>query len=114
MSLPEKFGSKVVGGSFTPDYPDSYLGIHDGFENEDVRYPAIELRRNPHNQIDGNAIEVRISESDLLLGHLPKDLAARLAPLMDDGERWEADISSVDVHPDHRDRPGLSISIRRN
>lgn len=107
---------KVVGVNFVDGYPDNLLGLADAMEMTGIATGgdlAIELRRNPANQFDSNAIEVRLSDSDEMLGHLPKDLAKRLAPSMDADDSWEAALVTVDIHPDHRDRPGLTIEIRR-
>lgn len=108
---------KVVGVNFVDDYPDNLLGLADDIDTYEPSGSGylcrIELRRNPHNQYDSNAIEVRLSSTDEMLGHLPKELAKRIAPDMDEGVSWEAGIVSVDIHPDHRDRPGLTIEIRR-
>lgn len=105
---------KVVGVNFVDGYPQNLLDL-DAEAGADVKldWPPIELRRNPLNEYDPNAIEVRRSDTDDMLGHLPKDLAKRLAPDVDAGTSWEAEISSVDIHPDHWDHPGLSITIRR-
>lgn len=108
----------VVGVSFVDGYPETLLVLSNDirdWENGVNGRPPVELRRNPLNPYDSNAVEVRRSNNDTMLGHLPKDLAARVAPSLDRGEMWEAEIDydSVQIHPDHPDRPGLTINIRR-
>lgn len=76
--------------------------------------PAV-LVRNPHNQYDENAIEVHVPALGELgfIGHLTRPIAARLAPEMDAGAKWDAEVESVLVDPDHMDRPGISINCKR-
>ncbi|KAM0752884.1 hypothetical protein T439DRAFT_323492 [Meredithblackwellia eburnea MCA 4105] len=50
-------------------------GLRDGTE--------LELRRDPHNIYDRNAIEVRLPNKGSKIGHLSKQFAARIASLMD-------------------------------
>ncbi len=50
---------------------------------------ALELRRDPGNEHDANAIAVATEES-ALLGFVPRELAAELAPALDAGEPWTA------------------------
>ena len=47
------------------------------------------LRRDPDNEHDPNAIAVH-TQGDKVLGFVPRDLAADLAPKLDAGERWSA------------------------
>lgn len=105
---------KIVGVAFVDGYPQNLLDLDaNAGAEEKLDWPPIEMRRNPYNEYDANAIEIRRSDTDDLLGHLPKELAKRIAPDMDGGVSWEAAITAVDIHPDHWDRPGLSITIRR-
>lgn len=115
----EQFHSKVVGVSFVDAYPDnlheldSLAGRH-FIEGNDEPIPAV-LIRNPENPHDGNAIEVHVPAlgDGAMIGHLPRDLAARLAPWMDRGEEWQAGVSKVFINPDHPDRPGIDIAVWR-
>ena len=43
------------------------------------------LVRQPDNPYDGNAVEVRWRNGRLLLGHLPRKIAAQIAPMLDAG-----------------------------
>lgn len=111
-TLPSEFDVKVVGVSFVPAYPSNFHEIEADLEDGDR--PLIELRRNPSNKVDSNAIEVRRTANDEMLGHLPKDVARRLAPEIDKGSAWLAAIVSVDINPDYSDRPGLTITIQKD
>lgn len=105
----------VVGVSFVDDYPANLLRLRDLHES---RLPNAErfacvLRRNPANQYDPNAVEVHVPILGSMIGHVPKDLAAELAPIMDAGVPVAAEVVDIRVNPDHPDRPGCSIAVRR-
>ncbi len=51
-----------------------------------VRGDRLQLVRQPDNPYDGNAIETRWRNGRLLLGHLPRDPAGQIAPLLDAGK----------------------------
>lgn len=91
----------VVGVSFVPEYPKNILSL--------VNADMVHLVRNPDNQYDQNAIEVR--SGDQLLGHIPKDIAARLAPRMDAGTSYVAAVHHVRISPENPNNPGLDIVI---
>ena len=73
------------------------------------------LLRNPANPHDANAIEVHIPAlGDLaMIGHVPRDLAAQLAPEMDAGAIFAAAVADVRINPKHMDRPGIDIKVER-
>lgn len=126
--MPSEFYCKAVGVSFARGYPDTLIGLVDAWQSaelaalqrdDDSRAEPLRaiLRRNPQNEHDENAIEVHVpaalTPDDCHVGHLPAALAARLAPLLDAGEEWAAEVEDVLVHPDHPDRPGISIHVHR-
>lgn len=76
---------------------------------------AVVLRRNPKNEYDSNAIEVHVPALGKhgMIGHLTRPIAARMAPEMDKGILWSAEVESVLIDPDHLDRPGISITCKR-
>lgn len=134
--VPTEFTAKVVGVSFVDDYPDNVARVErawlaangmaagrsvssfdpddpfagmadaDGYEP----LPAV-LIRNPDNEHDANAVQVHVPAANTMIGHLPRALASRLAPLMDAGQVWQAEIRRVLVHSDHPDRPGVEIHV---
>lgn len=118
MRLTSPFTLKVVGVSFTPGYPDHLLAL-DGLarEAESVgeRLAAI-LIRNPDNPHDANAVEVHVpslGDEWAMIGHVMREVAARLAPEMDEGVEWRAEVESVLINPDYPDRPGIAIRCER-
>jgi len=125
MALSSSFKTKVVGVTYVPGYPGNlftlndiaasrYLGEFSDSTHEPEPIPAL-LIRNPANEFDANAIEVHVPSmgDQAMIGHVPAALAARLAPLLDDGEKWGAFIYNVDIDPNHPRNPGLSLSVER-
>jgi hypothetical protein len=111
-ALPPDFTVKVVGVTKQDGYPDNILSLQEG--------QKITLVRNPDNEYDSNAIEVHCGVYNRL-GHIPAKppapgkpgLAARLAPLLDAGERWGACVDAVLISDANPDQPGLSIRCWR-
>jgi single-stranded-DNA-specific exonuclease len=78
------FNTKVVGVTFE-GRQDTAGGVRVG--------QTVELRRDPGNAFDANAIGVWYGA--LQLGFLRKQIAARIAPNIDGGERYTAEITAV-------------------
>jgi single-stranded-DNA-specific exonuclease len=78
------FNTKVVGVSFE-GRQDVVGGLRAG--------DALELRRDPENAYDPNAIGVWYGT--LQLGFLRRPIAARIAPNIDGGERYDAEVTAV-------------------
>jgi hypothetical protein len=116
--LPESFSCALVGMSFVRTYPGNVRVIErrlaeNYWANPDAPEPvACLLRRNPGNEYDTNAIEIREDDGDML-GHLPRGVAARLTPEMDSGVRWSAVVTGVRTHPDNPDSPGVDVRLTR-
>jgi hypothetical protein len=110
-----RFTAKVVGVTFVDGYPDNLLDLAEvqrRRERRDIDEPlAAVLIRNPDNQYDANAIEVHAPSAGML-GHLPKEIAARLAPLIDAGETWHAELGEVRISPEAPDQPGVDVHVR--
>lgn len=113
------FTTKVVGVSFTPQYPANLHALDHEWREGRNDYgleplPAI-LIRNPDNEHDSNAIQVHVPAlgAGAFVGHLTSPIAARLAPELDAGVPWRADVVDVLIHPSHPDRPGISVRLTR-
>jgi single-stranded-DNA-specific exonuclease len=78
------FNTKVVGVSFE-GRQDVVAGLYAGL--------PLELRRHPENAYDPNAIGVWYGA--LQLGFLKREIAARVAPNIDGGERYTAEVTAV-------------------
>ena len=78
------FNTKVVGVTFE-GRQDVVAGVTDG--------APLELRRDPGNAYDPNAIGVWFGA--LQLGFLKREIALRIAPNIDGGERYTADVTAV-------------------
>lgn len=95
----------VVGLTFVEEYPGNVLGLQRLHFSEIV----VELRRNPQNKYDSNAIEVHADGK--MIGHIPKETAARLAPKLDGGTEHEAFVYGIRVSPDNPMNPGIDLII---
>lgn len=100
----------VVGVSFMEDYPTNLhrLAIVHTHRREDI---SVALVRNPDNPYDSNAIQVRYM--GYMVGHLPKEVAARIAPILDAGGEYEAIVFQVRISPENPNNPGLDILLER-
>lgn len=98
----------VVGVSFIEDYPTNLhrLAIAHTHRKEDIK---IGLTRNPDNPFDGNAVEVRYMGH--MVGHLSREVAARIAPRMDKGEEIKAYVFLVRISPENPSNPGLDVLL---
>lgn len=107
----------VVGVTFVAEYPHNLLALRDVAEEAEARGERLRalLIRNPDNAHDANAVEVHIPVlgSAGMIGHISRDNAARLAPLMDSGVQFAAEVSWCRINPAHLDRPGIDIAITR-
>lgn len=110
----------VVGVTFVPSYPNN-LHMLRQIEAEAVasrrgEWLNVVLVRNPANPHDTNAIEVHVpalGDEMAMIGHLSRDIAARLAPLLDQGVRFTSQLCGVRINPEHMDRPGIDVAIAR-
>lgn len=100
--------TKVVGVTFHDAYPGNF---HKWSLLEDGRYPNCKLVREPDNEYDPNAVAVRVGRSKI--GHVPKELAVRVAEVMDSGVDVTARIVTVETFPDLPDNPTMTIEINR-
>lgn len=97
---------RVVGVSFVEGYPEN---LHSLAKLHVARERHLDLVRNPKNQYDKNAVEVRYNGD--MLGHLSKDVAARIAPKLDNGDSHRATVHQILVNPDNPEHPGLDILV---
>ncbi len=99
---------KVVGLTFIPGYPENLLNLAmRGPVNSDNI--SVFLKRNPVNQYDSNAIEVHVDGN--MVGHIPKDIAARIAPIMDTGVEYKSTLYQIRISYENHSNPGLDILV---
>lgn len=67
----------------------------------------VQLLRDPNNHYDGNAVKI-VSQLGVI-GYVPPRLAARLAPLLDNGARTEAVIGRMVAGSTHN--PNLAVFL---
>lgn len=111
----------LVGNSFIEDGSSWLRTIHRKQETTSFNENVV-LKRNPANEHDSNAIEVWWREPISIkatnstnylahkLGHLPKEVAAELAPLLDRGDKYQAEMY-VRLDPEHPEHPGATIYL---
>ena len=97
----------VVGVSFVEGYPSHIYKLASMSRQQGDIF--VSLVRNPENPYDKNAIEVRFGEQ--MLGHLPKEVAARLAPALDKGEQFLASVYQIRISSENPNNPGLDILV---
>lgn len=118
--LPETFTVRVVGVSFVDRYPDILWDlerlqllrwVRDGGALTPV---PCELRRNPGNEVDPNAVEAWAGTDGSLgmLGHLQANVVRWLAAVLDRGAWYDAELERVEVNPRYPDRPGITLRLR--
>lgn len=115
-SLPAAFTARLVGVTFTPLYPQHVgrleaLAARAYLHNQALGpIPAV-LVREPENPHDPNSVRVDVLDGPL--GHLARHLAARLAPRLDRGEHWRAEVREVLTNPARPNLPGVSVRVER-
>ena len=79
-------------------------------DNADQCHPkqAVDLRRNPDNPHDKNAVEVWVGRRQI--GHIPRDAAGRLAQAIDQGQHVEAHVVRLDWMGED-DHPTVDIRV---
>ena len=107
--MPTQFVTKVVGVTFSEDYP---TNIYSLAKEIAIQHPLCELVREPDNEHDANAI--RIDVRGKTIGHLPRLIALVLSKKIDAGEPWSASVHSIVVSSENVDQPGLKIYVWRN
>lgn len=100
---------RVAGVTFAPGYP---RNLADLARRCAVAPVPIDLERETDNAHDLNAISVTLEGR--LLGRLPADIAAFVAPQIDQGVSWTAEAIYVAVDEEHPERPGLEIELTKD
>lgn len=96
----DEFFTKIVGVSFE-GRQDKVGGLVAGI--------ALDLVREPENPYDSNAVAVRFGP--LALGYIRREIARRIAPNIDGGERYTASVGTVTGGGDRH--VGVNILVRR-
>jgi hypothetical protein len=71
----------------------------------------LELRRDPGNEHDPNAIQVHPARGGDQLGWVPRELAAELAPELDGGRPWSAVVLREQRRSPRDPRHGLTMLL---
>lgn len=100
----EEFFTKVVGVSF------------EGRQNNIQKVNTgdlVRLIRDPRNKFDANAIKVERLDG-LQLGFLKKEMAKHLAPVIDEGVRYEAIVTSITGGSHDKEHYGVNLAVARH
>jgi hypothetical protein len=73
----------------------------------------LELRRDPDNEYDPNAIAVHAPNGGEQVGWVPREIAAELAPDIDSGRPWAAVVLREQRHSPRDPRHGLTMLLAR-
>lgn len=101
----------VVGVTFVDGYPENLHRLAALLEEAELAaepLPAL-LLRDPDNPHDLAAVAVHVPAIGLV-GHLPRPSNAEIAVLLDSGEQVLAHVDAVRIHPEHTDKPGITVS----
>lgn len=108
---------RVAGVTFLPSYPSNLHRLRPVAEQAWAAGECLTavLIRNPQNQYDANAIEIHVPvmNTEAMVGHMPATIAARCAPLMDQGARFAAEVVGVAVSHIDPNKPGLDVRVWR-
>ena len=69
------------------------------------------LRRDEHNQHDANAIAVHAPHEGAQIGWVPREIAAELAPVLDEGRPWSAVVLREQRASPRDPRTGLTMLL---
>jgi hypothetical protein len=72
---------------------------------------ALVILRNPRNKFDANACEVHVPALESMIGHLPKEIAAELAPIMDGGGRVQAELTGIFIAHGAPHNYGIGVAV---
>lgn len=116
--MPRKFTSAIVGVTFVPEYPHNLQALQEMAWKRLWREGAMEpipavLIRRPDNDVDPNAIEVHVTclGDNGRIGHIPRAVAARLAPHLDADEPWQAAVVGVRQIDWKPEQPGIDVEV---
>lgn len=120
---------KVVGVSFCKNYPSNLhqlQALYDWMGSQREAYAkadreaeveplSVILKRNPANPYDANAVEVHVPAlgDEGMIGHLAREHAAIIAPMIDRGDILQAHVHRCRVLPSAPQNPGIDIAITR-
>ena len=102
---------RVKGVSFCDRYPDNLreLDLIAGLSAKGPESLQAQLVRASDNPFDTNAIEVHVSPVGNI-GFVPGEMAASLAPLIDEGQLFECEVW-VRIDKRRPDRPGAEVRL---
>lgn len=108
MSRPplRSFVFRLVGTTFAEGYPLTVFRTIEMLADGPVPARLHRVHDHPH---DANAVAVICVAAGGRIGWVPRGVAARIAPAIDAGHRYDAEILEHVEHPQHPENPGLNI-----
>lgn len=100
------FVFRLTGTTFAEGYPATISRLVDMLADGPV--PA-RLHRVAGNEYDPNAVAVICVAAGGRIGWVPRNIAARIAPNIDEGHAYDAEILEHVEHPDHPHNPGINV-----
>lgn len=107
--MPSQFVTKVVGVTFSENYPDNIYALAQDMALMDT---SCDLVREPQNEHDANSIRVEVKGKTI--GHIPRIIALVLAGKIDAGEKWRASLHAIVISNENASQPGLKINVWRD
>lgn len=105
-----KLPIRLTGVSFVAGYPDSLLRLNDACDEAQPEGLGAVLERRPDNKFDANAIAVMVPALGQI-GWIPAHSAAWMAPEIDEGKRYNVNVTAVYIAEGHEDRPGVEVKL---
>ena len=109
-AAPSRFTFRLVGTTFVEGYPAVLDRAIDMLADGPVPARFDRVHDNPH---DANAVAVVCVATGGRIGWLPRHLAERVAPCLDNGGRYHVEITESVVHPDAPHNPGLDATATK-
>lgn len=103
---PDIISTKVVGLTFNKAYPTNVFSLSTRLAKGAV---PLDLVRESTNAYDSNAIAVVVD--GIQMGHVPRLIAAVLAPEIDAGSQWQAQVESIVISPENPSQPGVKMLL---
>lgn len=99
----------VVGVSFMEGYPENLHRLRMLDDERTGPEPLVALLVRDYENDDPNAVAVHVPAVGKV-GFVPRDRNEPIAVLLDGGRPIAASVALVRIHPDHPDRPGITVS----
>lgn len=108
VNRPNVLVGSVAGVSFQTSYPSNLHALSEKLSGHPEGLKA-SLRRDPANQYDFNAVAFLVDGE--MIGHLPREFASQVAPLLDNGVSYDAVLSGIRISEEAPNNPGADFRL---